>query len=195
MKRFVLIAGLSVVSAAILAANPVGKEAASAAKPAAAKQNPSAKKAVPKKAPAKAALPPVKPATAAEVKKIVAANKGKVVLVNFWATWCLGCVEEFPHLVKLQRKYAKQGLVVVFVSGDDAPDVPTKVQPFLRQNGATGSFLIKGNLSDFIEQFEPGLEAAFDFPRNYLYDKDGKQVEVFGQVDTEAAENKIKPLL
>src|SRR5262249_1172512 len=39
--------------------------------------------------------------------------KGKVVLLNFWATWCHGCVEEIPWFIDFQQKYKDQGLVVV----------------------------------------------------------------------------------
>ncbi|MDR8391787.1 TlpA family protein disulfide reductase [Aliifodinibius sp. S!AR15-10] len=53
-----------------------------------------------------------------ELQEIIDSYEGeKAVLVNMWATWCGPCVEEFPHIVKLQRKYEDQ-LQVVFVSAD-----------------------------------------------------------------------------
>lgn len=53
--------------------------------------------------------------------------RGKVVLVNFWATWCGGCKVEMPWLVELERRYRAQGLEIVGVSMDDAgDDVVTK---------------------------------------------------------------------
>src|SRR5689334_22084768 len=72
----------------------------------------------------------VTPVDAAGLKRAVAARKGKVVLVNFWATWCIPCVEEFPDLVRLHNKYKAQGLDFVPVSVDMARDVAPKVQPF-----------------------------------------------------------------
>ena len=48
--------------------------------------------------------------------------RGKVVLLDFWATWCVPCREETPHLVELQRKYGDRGLQVIGVSMDDSPD-------------------------------------------------------------------------
>src|SRR5262245_44243217 len=70
----------------------------------------------------------------------VAKHKGKVVLVDFWATWCGPCVKKFPHLVELHKKYAEKGLVCVSVSmdeyGDDG-DSREKVQKFLKEKGAT----------------------------------------------------------
>lgn len=48
--------------------------------------------------------------------------RGKVVLLDFWATWCVPCREETPHLIDLQNKYGTQGLQVIGVSMDDSPE-------------------------------------------------------------------------
>jgi len=48
--------------------------------------------------------------------------RGKVVLLDFWATWCDPCREEIPHFVELQSKYREQGLQIVGVSMDDRPE-------------------------------------------------------------------------
>ena len=48
--------------------------------------------------------------------------RGKVVLLDFWATWCVPCREETPHFVELQQKYADSGLQIIGVSMDDSPD-------------------------------------------------------------------------
>jgi peroxiredoxin len=48
--------------------------------------------------------------------------RGKVVLLDFWATWCDPCREEIPHFVELQRKYGDQGLQIIGVSMDDGPE-------------------------------------------------------------------------
>jgi len=47
--------------------------------------------------------------------------RGKVVLLDFWATWCVPCREETPHFVELQQKYGDQGLQILGVSMDDSP--------------------------------------------------------------------------
>jgi thiol-disulfide isomerase/thioredoxin len=59
--------------------------------------------------------------------------KGKVVLLNFWATWCPPCRAEMPDLVKLQREYAKQGLQIVGVTYP--PETVKEVQRFVRKLG------------------------------------------------------------
>jgi peroxiredoxin len=57
--------------------------------------------------------------------------RGKVVLLDFWATWCVPCREETPHFVELQQKYGGQGLQIIGVSMDDSTDpVHTFYQQF-----------------------------------------------------------------
>lgn len=52
----------------------------------------------------------------------LSAYRGKVVLLDFWATWCAPCREEIPHFVDLQNQYGSQGLRIVGVSMDDGPE-------------------------------------------------------------------------
>src|SRR4029450_10971125 len=67
-------------------------------------------------------------------RDMIAAHKGQVVFVDYWATWCEPCIEFFPHTVELNRKYKEQGLATIAVSFDaaDAPDVPRN---FLARHG------------------------------------------------------------
>jgi cytochrome c biogenesis protein CcmG/thiol:disulfide interchange protein DsbE len=56
--------------------------------------------------------------------------RGKVVLLDFWATWCVPCREETPHFVELQQKYGGEGLQIIGVSMDDSTDPVTFYQQF-----------------------------------------------------------------
>jgi thiol-disulfide isomerase/thioredoxin len=66
----------------------------------------------------------------------VASFRGKVVLVDYWATWCTSCKELFPHTVALYRELADQGLAVISVSFDDE-DAEPAAREFLAAQGAT----------------------------------------------------------
>jgi peroxiredoxin len=56
--------------------------------------------------------------------------RGKLVLLDFWATWCVPCRAETPHFVELQQKYGNRGLQIIGISMDDSPD---SVRPFVQQ--------------------------------------------------------------
>jgi peroxiredoxin len=67
--------------------------------------------------------------------------KGKVVLLNFWATWCSPCASEQPHLEKLYRSYKDRGFVVLAVSMD-GPETIAEVAPLVRSRGLTFPVLL-----------------------------------------------------
>jgi cytochrome c biogenesis protein CcmG, thiol:disulfide interchange protein DsbE len=56
----------------------------------------------------------------------LSAYRGKLVLLDFWASWCAPCREEAPHLIDLQNRYGDRGLQIIGVSMDDSPD-PARV--------------------------------------------------------------------
>ncbi len=102
---------------------------------------------------------------------LVAKHKGQVVLIDYWATWCGPCVENFPHTVALSRKYKDQGLAAIAVSFDLLEDEP-KVRDFLAQKGTDFENLISSHDSIGQKTF-----ADFDvgpLPEYRLYDRQGK---------------------
>ena len=91
--------------------------------------------------------------------------KGKVVLVDFWATWCGPCRAEIPDLVKLQARLGPKGFTILGVSMDD--DV-SEVAPFVKAMKINYPVIVNGGERAPKGWIEPGLPTA------YLIGRDGK---------------------
>jgi thiol-disulfide isomerase/thioredoxin len=128
------------------------------------------------------------------LKQAIAAQKGKVVFVNMWATWCDPCVAEFPDIVKLYRKYHAQGFEVVAVSFDS--DAPSAI-PFLDKQKADFINLLKSPTQDddvFMKTFDEEWLGAL--PATWVFDRKGKQqCYVMGKFDPVAVDKLIGELL
>lgn len=105
---------------------------------------------------------------AQKVKKLGA----PLVLVNVWATWCAPCVEEFPMLVQVGRRYQKRGLKLVFISSD-FPEAKDQALAFLKKQGAPfPSYLKTGSDQAFIDSFDKDWSGAL--PASFIFDADGE---------------------
>lgn len=123
--------------------------------------------------------------------------KGKVVLVNFWATWCGPCRIEIPWLMELQEKYASQGFAVLGVAMDE--EGKSAVDPFVqKEHFKLGSRYLPMNYPILI-----GDDAAADrfggllgLPTTILTSQDGRQVKrVDGQITYDEMDKAIQSLL
>jgi cytochrome c biogenesis protein CcmG/thiol:disulfide interchange protein DsbE len=113
--------------------------------------------------------------------------KEKVVLVNFWATWCEGCQVEIPWFVEFQKEYEARGLVVIGISMDD--DGWKSVRPWLKEKNVNYPIVI-GN-EQLGKQY--GLEGM---PLTALVDREGRIADVHpGLVDKASTQQKIRALL
>ena len=140
--------------------------------------------------------PTAVPADAPTIKRAIAAQKGHVVLVNFWATWCRPCVAEFPAIVAVGRQYKKQGLSVIAVSADAARDRITKVQPFLVKQGVAFPVYLERSADpeDFINAFDTTWQG--DLPRTIIYDRHGKRVKMLtGEQTAQSLAAALRPYL
>jgi len=92
--------------------------------------------------------------------------RGKVVIVNFWATWCPPCRKEMPDLDALYARFKDQGLVVLAISDED----PGKVRPFIAERRIAYPILLDpGRKVNDLFQVE-------GIPKTFVYDRDGKMV-------------------
>lgn len=124
--------------------------------------------------PVAASAPKVLPLKPAGYAGMIKASAGKVVVVNFWATWCGPCVAEFPEFVKLTDTYnAKGGVRFVHITADDMSDLK-KAIAFLKAQ--------KSNADQFIQDTDDPqqmIDAVFKdwpgtLPATFVYDKTGK---------------------
>jgi cytochrome c biogenesis protein CcmG, thiol:disulfide interchange protein DsbE len=109
--------------------------------------------------------------------------RGKIVVLNFWATWCPPCIEEMPSLVQMQKKFRNTDVTVLAVSVDDDPDAYHK--------------FLKDHAIDLLTVRDPGPRTdqgvnapvasrygTFKFPETYIIDRRGViQRKFIGAID------------
>jgi thiol-disulfide isomerase/thioredoxin len=133
-----------------------------------------------------AATPEGKPAPELKLKDLdgkdvsLAGLKGKVVFVNFWATWCGPCQEEIPELIDMQNKYASKGFTVLGVAMDD--EGKSVVAPFV----AKEKYDVNGQKMLINYPIVIGTDEAADkfggimgYPTSFLISRNGKQIMKF----------------
>jgi thiol-disulfide isomerase/thioredoxin len=139
----------------------------------------------------------VAPIDTEALKGLLTQQRQGPLLVNFWATFCDPCRDEFPDLVKIDRDYRPRALEFVTVSLDDITDIKTSVPQFLDSMKAT----MPAYLLDASDP-EPAINLVDrnwrgDLPATFLYNEKGEVVyKHFGRVDTaelrEAIEKVVK---
>jgi thiol-disulfide isomerase/thioredoxin len=136
------------------------------------------------------------PLTEASYPKMIAAHKGKIVLVDFWATWCVPCRAEMPQLVKLSERLQAKGLDFVTVSADE-PAKEMDAYKVLMQNAVAAPVYLKKAADDdkFYAIVDPKWSG--EMPAIFIYDRTGRRVRSFlGETpvkDIEAAIQKLVP--
>jgi peroxiredoxin len=97
----------------------------------------------------------------------LSAYKGKVILLNFWATWCGPCKVEIPGFVELYNGYKDRGFVVLGVSTDDSPE---QLRKFAREMNITYPILVGSDRSDITDD---AYGPMWGIPVSFLIAKDG----------------------
>ncbi len=113
----------------------------------------------------------------ARLKQPDESGKARPVLINFWATWCVPCREEFPDLVAVNQKFSPRGLDFFTVSVDEAELIATDVPAFLREMKATAIPAYILNAPDPAAAIDT-IDATWTgaLPATFLFDKSGRLV-------------------
>jgi thiol-disulfide isomerase/thioredoxin len=127
--------------------------------------------------PVSAAAAPAAPALAASALPAATvlngkplALEGKVAVVNFWATWCVPCIQEIPSFNKLHREFADKGVQVVGISMDE--EGKERVEPFLKKHPMEYTVALGSEALNKQYQLD-------QLPVTLVYDKSGKQIKRF----------------
>ncbi|MFN2492611.1 MAG: TlpA disulfide reductase family protein [Pyrinomonadaceae bacterium] len=132
---------------------------------------------------------PAIPPSAIDGPQLVALLKRdgtRPLLVNYWATWCDPCRDEFPDLVRIDNEYRPKGLEFIAVTLDDLNDINTEVPKFLRKMRATMPvyLLSMADPAPAIDAVDRDWGGAL--PATFLYDSKGEIVyKTFGRVNVD----------
>lgn len=125
-----------------------------------------------------------------EIMQAVKESDAKIVVVNFWSTWCAPCVEEFPELVRFGKEHGSDGVKVIFVSADMEDEI-ANVQQFLQKQGISGkSYLAVGDQNELIQAFNSDWSGGM--PATFIFDGQGKQLDFWeGKTTLEGLTQKV----
>ena len=140
-------------------------------------------------------LASLSPVDEAAFQKLVVVHRGKVVLYDFWATWCEPCRAELPQLIRLRAKLKARGFELVTISADE-PEQAADAEKLLKKSGAPRPAFRKQALKDdqFINAIDPKWSGAL--PALFLYDRSGRKVMSFiGETEISVIESAIQKLL
>ncbi|MEJ5366921.1 MAG: TlpA disulfide reductase family protein [Bryobacteraceae bacterium] len=137
----------------------------------------------------------LKPMDESGYTRLLASYKGKVLLVNFWATWCAPCRKEMPELAALAAKYKSKGLELVTVAIDEESDRRTASE-FLDKAKVPPPAYIKNFQND--EKFISMVDSRWSggLPFTVIYDRAGKKARVFpGELNMKELEEFLRKIL
>jgi len=141
----------------------------------------------------------LKPVEPKDIRDLIAANKGKVVFLNFFATWCVPCHAEFPDIEKLQTKY-KDSVQVIEVAMNDRTDAGEKAEilKYLQEQKPPFTVYIASSIDDdFYKTMDTRWAAQGEgLPMTMIFDRDGKEAHFYQKALALAdMEHDVTPLL
>ena len=119
----------------------------------------------------------------------LAGYAGKVVIINFWATWCGPCRTEIPHFIELRNEYGAKGLEILGLTTEDPDADEDKVRAFAK------AFKINYQLGWSNPQFASGLVTADAIPQTFVISRDGRLLETFLGFDPQRTPPRLRAVV
>jgi thiol-disulfide isomerase/thioredoxin len=141
-----------------------------------------------------AAVTNLTPINEKQLPVVIQENPSQVVLVNFWATWCIPCREEFPDLVRLHQERQASGFTVISVSIDD-PENTDLARAFLERHHTTFPAYIAttDDLKALLGTMDPAWTGAI--PATFIFDRQrNKTYQHIGQLSYEEMKAQVDSL-
>jgi thiol-disulfide isomerase/thioredoxin len=141
--------------------------------------------------------PTLRPIDGAGLTRELAAQRGHPLVLNFWASWCVPCLDEFPELVRSARALRPRGVRFVSVSADDLQE-KEKVRALLDRFGAPFDAILIAAGGEGAASIIDGVDKDWSgaLPATFVYDARGQLVQKrVGEVDAATVEKWTRPLL
>ncbi len=121
-----------------------------------------------------------------DFKHMIESNRGKVLIINFWATWCAPCVKEFPGLISLRKEFPEDDLTIIGISMDYGM---RPVQNFVKVNDVNFPVVIDdGSIGSML--------TIKSIPRTLIYDRAGEKfLDQTGFISEESFSHVVQRLL
>ena len=165
------LAGAALSPAGLRAApQAAGKAAPQAATPA----NAPAEKPAVTAGDSQAAAPATEPIDAEGLRRLLGTQRGKVVVLNLWATWCVPCLREIPDLVALEQELGPRGVVLLGLGMDEPSALAAQVEPFRRKHFPAFRTWLRStpDMDTLVSVVDPAWNEIL--PTTYLIGRDGK---------------------
>jgi len=142
------------------------------------------------------AAAPAKPINAADFKSALASSRGKIGVLNFWATWCVPCLREVPDLLAVTNEVKASGVVLIGVAVDDPSPGATEVERFRKRYFP--EFFTYARQGPEMDELASVIDPTWNevVPTTYLIDRDGKVIRrIQGKKSAQEFRQIIKEIL
>lgn len=119
-------------------------------------------------------------------------HKGKIVLLDFWATWCAPCRRTIPELVRIQEKYRDQGLIILGISVDDPQRIGVKSLLAFKKQFKINYSILRADHNVTRAYFRTG---QIPLPTLFIIDREGRVVDSIAGNNPRAVERSLNKLI